>query len=344
MLILKNFIKVLITATAGIIFCPSFLLAGDSHQYINLMCSDCHIMHYSKQHDYNGTFDTDPTISSGGPFPSLLKATPGDLCLSCHDGKTDAPDVYGADASVYLRSAGALNKVGDSGLYAEINGHSLGSTSIAPGGTWNSSAGLSCLDCHDVHGNSYYRNLKPDRGGANSVNVTYATSTSWITGVMIVQSASAPMSAHYDVSNIRYGIDAGKTLSDWCSGCHTSVHGAPGSANMGGSGSGDTPDFSGNEWLRHPAAGITMGIARANGHVDTNHWLQISGAGALRSRVPVVTAAGIIPADDNQPFCGSCHKAHGSTYKAGLLLDNDQTPAKEDGTKPLDTCQQCHYE
>jgi len=340
----KIFVRVLMVA--GSIIFPSLLFAGDFHKYENLICSDCHIMHYSKEHDYQGASVPDPLLAGGGPFPSLLKNNPANLCLSCHDGKTDVPDVYANNSMGNLRAAGALNKVGDSGSYAETNGHTIGSTSIAPGGTWNGNSvrGLLCQDCHNTHGNDSYRNLKPDRGGASSVSVSYTTNSGWVSGKMVVQGVSSPLETHYDVSNLKYGIDSGKTISDWCGGCHTLFHGAGGSSNMGGSSSGDTPGVSGNEWFRHPTGGITMGMAKTNGNVDASHWWQISGAGAPQSRVPVVTASGTIPSDDNQPFCGSCHKAHGSINKFGLLLDDDQTSAKEDGTKVKDTCQQCHYQ
>jgi hypothetical protein len=80
-----------------------------------------------------------------------------------------------------------------------------------------------------------------------------------------------------------------------------------------------------------------------NKHVDRNHWFS-----SLASRVPVVSLSGTIPglagSSDNQVFCGSCHKAHGSTHRAGLIYDDETTATPEDGISSMQTCQQCHYQ
>jgi predicted CXXCH cytochrome family protein len=81
----------------------------------------------------------------------------------------------------------------------------------------------------------------------------------------------------------------------------------------------------------------------ANRHVDASHWFS-----SLGSRVPVVSPSGTIPGtggtSDNQVFCGSCHKAHGSSHRAGLIFDDETTAIPEDGTSLVQTCQQCHYQ
>ena len=85
-----------------------------------------------------------------------------------------------------------------------------------------------------------------------------------------------------------------------------------------------------------------MAQARYNQHVDASRWFS-----ALASRVPVVSPSGVIPGtglgSDNEVFCGSCHKAHGSPHRYGLIWDNPDTAEPEDGSAQMETCQQCHY-
>lgn len=315
---------------------------GDYHLGPTLVCSDCHTVHYSETHTLAGA-PTSAVPLVGGPHPRLLRQAASSLCLACHDGRTDAPDVLGANIGGYVRAAGSLNRVGETGPYAEANGHTIGSANPAPGGSWigNQTGGLQCGHCHDYHGNAYYRNLTPIPGGATGKFVTYLTGSTYAGTAAVQQIASMPMATHYAAGNIRYRqTQVGTTdfgLSEWCGGCHGNYHGAGGSAGMGGSPSGDPNGAS--PWRRHPTRDVSMGQASTNRRVDASHWF-----GTLQSRVPVVSPSGTPGANDNQPFCGSCHKAHGSTNRYGLIFDDEATAAPEDGTALLQTCQQCHYQ
>ncbi len=52
----------------------------------DLVCEKCHVMHYSE--------DGTPLPDGEGPFEHLLvKERSTELCLTCHDGKADVPDV-----------------------------------------------------------------------------------------------------------------------------------------------------------------------------------------------------------------------------------------------------------
>jgi hypothetical protein len=225
-------------------------------------------------------------------------------CLRCHDGSASAPDVLGASASANVRAAGALDQVGDAGMY---HGHSLGSTDPAPGGTWSAPSGLGCADCHDAAGNSWYRNLRPDRGGAADVDVSFAAGAVWATSRMAVEAVAAPVETRYDAANVRYGADQGKTLGDWCAGCHVAFAGAPGSASMGGSAAGDLPSSSGDEWMQHPVGGIAMGTVRTTGRVDATHWWSV----ALQCVCPLVAGGGAVPTTTTNPSAARA-RAHGS--------------------------------
>jgi Zn-finger protein len=142
-------------------------LAGEHHTGGSLICNDCHVTHNSQQHAMTSG-GTMVSLGTNGPYASLLRNDVNDLCLSCHDGQSFAPDVFGANGGVARnRTAGALNsaaghKPNDTG-YDDVDGHSLWSTATAPGGTWaNTADGLECTDCHAQHGQTatQYRNLK----------------------------------------------------------------------------------------------------------------------------------------------------------------------------------------
>src|SRR3990172_4400761 len=111
-----------------------FASAGDFHTTASLVCSDCHVMHYSATHTYSGAVTPDPLLASGGPYPKLLKNSSIQLCLACHDGKSDAPDVRGANTGTYVRAAGQLNVNGDGN---EGTGHTIGSNSPPPRASCN---------------------------------------------------------------------------------------------------------------------------------------------------------------------------------------------------------------
>jgi hypothetical protein len=303
--------------------------AGDYHRGADLVCSDCHVIHYDIQHGYTGGPPAAPV--PGGPYPKLLKNTAAELCLSCHDGQVGsgdiAPDVMqeaglGQPAA---RAAGAFQEL----VGTETpNGHSLLVSATPPGGT--AAMTLDCLSCHDAHGNGYYRNLVPNPGGASGLGVT-----------AVAQTQTTPTADHYSVANMRYTASDGG-LSAWCGGCHGDFHGGAGSPDMGGSPVGDTNLSSVSPWLRHPTRDVTMGQAVTNQHVDSSYWFS-----ALESRLPVVSASGAVPGfgsgSDNQVFCGTCHKAHGSPHRYGLIWDNPTTALPEDGSSVMDSCQQCHH-
>lgn len=316
--------------------------AGDFHYAGSLACSDCHVMHYSSSHPLSPTPGPDTGIAPGGPFRYLLKTSPSALCLACHDARTDTPDVRGSHGNGYTRAAGQLNVQGD-GVATEGTGHTMGSTAAPPGGTWVN-PGLTCQNCHATHGNAYYRNLVTNPGTATGKTVTYMSGATYTPPAAVQQLNTDPMAVHYDAGNVRYRQTVTATndfgLSEWCSGCHNDYHGPAGAANMGGSVFGDTGNA---PWLRHPTRDISMAKGVANKRVNGTHWFS-----ALASRVPVVSPSGTIPGlagtSDNEVFCGSCHKAHGSTNRKGLLFDDETTAAAEDGTALMPTCQQCHYQ
>lgn len=339
-LVLKGIIPAV--AIASVAFMYSNTQAGDYHSGSGLVCSDCHTMH-------NSVDGAD--VNAGGPFDKLLvEATTNDLCLTCHDGGVavgSAPDVMttaGANQATY-RAAGAFRAAVGT---ASVSAHNLGvvadAGTAAPGGTWTIGAtGITCADCHNPHGTANYRNLVLKPGGvAADINVTDVT-----------QGVLTPTDTQYDVTNITYGYSADQnpSLSNWCAGCHTnfslSAADAAAATWVGGTGAlgGDEAGDSGgsNAWHRHPTSHVTMTEANANGHADSATYAGLSSA------TPAATASSV-PAADNVPFCGTCHKAHGSdidkSTNAGwpnnLIYDDGSTATIQDGAAMADTCNNCH--
>jgi predicted CXXCH cytochrome family protein len=182
------------------------LCAGEWHYGVSLVCSDCHTQHNSE----NGQ----PMRTDKNPTPAamlLRRGTPLELCLSCHDGSNpSAPDVIAPVSYVREAAAGAFPNSG--GIPTNIAHHlNNASTEVPPGGT--QPMVLICTTCHDPHGNTNYRNLRPDPSKTNQVPVS----------VVVVQQVSANgenAPQVYVPANIIYKSG----VSKWCSTCHGTPH------------------------------------------------------------------------------------------------------------------------
>lgn len=341
---------------------PATVLAGDYHSGATLFCTDCHVMHASQQHGY----DDDGTGSFTTPVGTntyLLRDDVNSLCLTCHGGLAGVPDVYGANANAGVRQAGALNEDGivlDTD-YHNGNGHTLGSTDAAPGGTWSNAAGLGCVDCHNPHGfhplatgTENYRNLQSQPGTASSgVLISYATGTNVLTADVFQVAGSGTPAVHYGVSNVHFN-EPSTSQSDYatfCMGCHTDFHGSPGAANMGGVAAGSGFD----EWIRHPTAGTDIGAVGGD-HSSLATWT----GGGKTNWAKVMSASGDWPDNpgassfaDNTPSCMTCHKGHGNQNAFGLIFISGTgtlTEQGDDGDVASGTasvknmCKQCHVQ
>lgn len=330
-----NIVLFMIIVSLAIISPSGISQAGDYHRSdkTTLGCTDCHTPHYSQ----DGSIPSWDQEDQGGPYRLLLKKRLiNELCLMCHDGSDEeAPNV---NNPTYESSAGAFQPGEE---VEESHRHSLNSETAPPGyeGYWDPNNALTCVSCHDPHGNDYYRNLRPNPGNATGKTVTYMTGGTYDGASAIQQIENTPLNPHYTSGNIRYRqaykASTNYGLSEWCGGCHGEFHGLGGDGQMGASAEGDTGSL---PWLYHPTRGITMGQGNTNDHISLSHWSLPS----LSSRVPVVSPDSIIGNEDDEVFCGSCHKAHGSEHRYNLIWDNDATSAREDGERLLNTCQQCH--
>lgn len=323
----------------GLVVVAPLALAGDFHMGTTLICADCHVMHYSQSHGYNedGTGIYAP-VGTDGPYEFLLRNDFNDLCLTCHNNASFAPDVMGSNSNSYVRAGGALNRDGTAPYY-HATGHTLDATDVAPGGTWsNTEHGLLCVDCHHQHGRNTlgnaYRNLRSKPGTATTDNIVdYATGTNDLTKD-VFQAANTPMASHYAWDNINFN-EPSATASEYatfCKGCHTQFHGDKGSADMGGA--------TGVEWLRHPNADANIG-AYTGGHSS------LSTYNSRTNKVKVMSPTGVWnPApNDVTPSCMSCHKAHGNQNSFGLIFmagTGTVTEQGDDGTTAKQLCKQCH--
>ena len=280
----------------GLVLVVSTSRAGDWH-FAAGICTDCHTIHNS-QAGAPMRFD-----GSTQPAVKLLRAAGAEeLCLYCHDGGfPSAPDVI--DPVVYVpdAAAGYLLVPG----VANPNGHdiSVEPGAVPPGGSV--SMVLTCTSCHDPHGTPGYRNLLLDPPGPDNP------------GDVIVQ---VDQQVTADGSNpalvyIPSNLTDKSGFSAWCNDCHGDFHGRTASE-----------EGVAYPWLRHPQEEPMVGSQGAAGA----HWL-----GPITNRVRAESPTdAVIPSADDQVFCLSCHKAHGSGRPSALI--------SADGSSILSTCEQCH--
>ena len=318
--------------------------AGEYHYGATLVCSDCHTMHYSQQHAWDSGNPPTPPLPGGGPRDYLLRNKESQLCLTCHDGQTFAPDVMGANTGTHVRQAGGLTT--GAGPYEMWKGHTLGVRAVAPGGSV--AIRLECNNCHEPHGSVYFRNLVN-----HTSEITYAKGTNDTDKAVFLRSWTlGDIATNYGVDNVDFNEPEPKkaAMGQFCRGCHTDFHGAQGDSNMGGAG--------GIGWLRHPTADANIG-AVGGGHSSLTQF------GSGLRRVKVLSPSGDwgtqgvpwpgAPANLT-PTCITCHKAHGNQNPFGLILLSRfaasvteeggyaaaQTPDLATGMRNL--CGQCHVQ
>ena len=352
----------LLPASLGLLaLLPWAASTGEYHYQGTLLCYDCHTMHYSQTHNWDGTTPVPTTgnangnwLGSGGPFQYLLKSGSAsspinDLCLACHDGQTFAPDVLAANTNSYVRQAGALNRMGGAAPYQNWKGHTLDMTATPPGGT--STITINCLQCHNEHGSASYRNLT----GAVTITYTkgepYASRTKTV-DVWLKQWVQGDLTGNYSYNSVRFNerYTTQSTYAVFCQGCHTVLHGLVGDPfTVGGGSSGG--------FIRHPNAGASIGAIPDGQHSS------IAQYNAAQARVHVMSnsstdyfanpgAGTFTVADGLTPSCFSCHKAHGNQNPFGLIfLDPTSTIVTEEGSPAGSTstgaglrnlCSQCH--
>jgi cytochrome c5 len=334
------------------------VLAGDNYHYnANMNCSDCHSMHASAHNNLtNGDAITAPNTTPGTvinpyypatstPQPKLLKAA--DVCATCHDGQSWAPDVIGDNSNGYIRSAGGVREDAVGG------GHKLGTTNRPPGYTnaydvFPTGAELECVSCHSPHGGSNFRNLIP-YAWRNVAGYTSALAPSVAKGafdnakdVSISNDrvfGTGNMSDYYGRAAVTYGRSAtgytfnGVTGSNrmdlFCGACHGQFHGGAIT---------DTTVGDGSDFVRHPTSIV---LIKDGSHGSSAGYIAAKGPQTLKVYTPDGTANG----DTSSPGCVTCHKSHGNNNPFALIYPDraaGTVPSEEGGGIYKDLCKTCH--
>jgi hypothetical protein len=376
---MKKFL-VAVVALVAVIALPA--LAGEWHSGATNLCADCHTMHFSMQHGFDGAAVSATATANGnwlsatGPNAFLLKAPANQLCLSCHDGQSFAPDVLGTNANASPtqgRAAGALNETGLGAPYDPYKGHTLGATTPPPGYSssatfYDATAGLECISCHAQHGSATaYRNLGPySIPGVN--RPTYVISTTndttkdvWINIASYTANSgsAATFNTYYDSAAVSFNrndatsapftggtaVATSNKMDTFCGACHADFHGGAGDANIGATAAAL------DGFIRHPTSSVTIGGAAAQsygGHSVLSQYV----AGTTKVKVYASDRAAYT---DAAPGCLTCHKAHGNQNPFGLVFlsrTSATVPNEEGGLKAGVTntvnhgyqslCGQCH--
>lgn len=353
----------ILTALLAIAAFPAFAQFDNYHYNANMNCSDCHSMHASAHNNLtDGSAITASNTTAGTVINPYYPTQPhdgrhyllknDDVCASCHDGQTWAPDVIGDNFNSYVRSAGGVKA---DTTVTTGGGHQIGSTVRPPGynGTavnnYFSTGPLECFSCHSPHGGTAFRNLGPYQmrstigfATAGAVMPTVAKSLTFdatkdVTVAAATRTWGTDLPGYYGNDKVAYGraadgaeitfagVKSSNRYDHFCGVCHGNFHGG----EVGASPVADATGF-----IKHPTSMVLISGA------STTVWGAQKGAQTLK----VYTPDGL-SGTNSSPGCVTCHKAHGNNNPFALIFPDrvGGTPTTEEGIGIYkDLCKSCH--
>jgi len=278
----------------------------------------------------------------------LVAGNDVNLCFSCHGSgaqgaTTNVVDGIIANSTNGIMGGGFTNARMDSSWNAVSPSRSVTSAHVYNGGTgtlWGagpisgtSNAGqtgftLSCVSCHNPHGNGQYRILRPI-----PMNAPATTGITVPDPTVKVYTLATSFNRYFGQI---YSADVEVTLDQWCSSCH-SRYDAPG-PNSANTSSGDAI-FKYRHGTRRVASDATS--------CDSCH------PGSPGNWGPTNNALGITSGTAHVPVCQNCHVAHGSPAvmgtQSGAVPYPDGTTAATDNARSSllrvdnrGVCRGCH--
>jgi hypothetical protein len=362
-------------------------------------CEGCHLMHNS---DEEGERNENSGLAAN--YSHRLKGSdPSSTCLNCHQTPLDNsfPQQHSIASNPLQMAQGMppreLTPGGDFGWLkknykwgnnerspGERHGHNIialdysysaDSTILtAPGGSY-SAANLSCISCHDPHGN--YRRFTDGTTGSEGLPIiasgSYSNSPDPNTGGSVGSyrllagkgyqekhgvganpftadppAAVAPVSYNRSESSTDTRIAYGSGMSEWCGNCHARIH------NDGNSGSRRHP--AGNSSKLSPETITNYNTYLASGNLNGNpataytsmvpFEMGTSDYTTLKTTANSVGAERSGPTSESNVMCLTCHRAHASGWdsmtrwntQGEFIVYNGRYPGVDNGA-PADFSQ-----
>jgi hypothetical protein len=327
-------------------------------------CEGCHVMHNTEGEWEDNNVGGIPTKNAH----RLKGSDPSSTCLNCHQSAINNPvteQYHISTNSVKMGQGippGQLSPGGDFGWlkknyswgnnersFGERHGHNIvaadfnyaADTTImnAPGGAYPSS-GLSCISCHDPHGNyrrlmdgtiareglpvvasgSYTDSPEPDQKGAVSTYRMLAGKGYSPSGARQFTSdppaAVAPVSYNRSESGSDTRVAYGGGMSEWCANCHAGIH------NDGNSGVRRHPAGNNAKLSAETVTNYNAYIASGNlnGNSSTAYTSMVPFEMGTNDHTKLKMTANSIGSERNGPsrdanvMCLTCHRAHASGW------------------------------